>query len=281
MHTIHTLHNIPIQNYIRKNHNCTNPISTFDVANGINQYDRAFLSGLLFIKSDSDLVIFSTKTNGIIGKYNMDGHFRLFVHNDVLYHITSTYVRSIYPELKKIIEVKNIQRLDRYANKYFVLTCINPELRYDIYDDNFTLYHSFNTYPAESNNGFVTHCMCNDKFLVLKQQKLNKYHYFDIENKVIIDTGEFDEWKKINDKLVLVEYNSIAPNNGNLLIKQICGPGEKASNNDCIICFHEIQNKVALISCGHSQFCEKCINSLKTKHCPICRKGYSSILKIY
>ncbi len=49
--------------------------------------------------------------------------------------------------------------------------------------------------------------------------------------------------------------------------------------DQCCVCFHFTEKNKALIPCGHTQFCEKCIGTLK--RCPLCEKEISSILPIY
>jgi hypothetical protein len=49
--------------------------------------------------------------------------------------------------------------------------------------------------------------------------------------------------------------------------------------DQCCVCFHFTEMNKALIPCGHTQFCEKCIGTLKI--CPLCEKEISSILPIY
>lgn len=275
MYTIHTLHTIPVINYSSSTHICNKSMPYITLASGINQYNHDFLKGLLFIKDNNELTIFSTLNNGIIGKYNMDNEFTLFVHNNIMYHKTAKYIRSIYPEMKIIIENTSPIDICYYANKYFLVN-YNPtssSYKLVIYDNNFNLYYSFVT----SNTEYYLKCLCNEKIMVIRQGAI--CHYFDIENRVIIDCGNFNQWLKLNDKMVLVEHNT-----GNLMIKRICDYREKITDNDCIICFNEIKNKVALIPCGHTKFCEKCINDIKDvkdKQCPICRVKYTSILKIF
>lgn len=48
-----------------------------------------------------------------------------------------------------------------------------------------------------------------------------------------------------------------------------------------MICFNEIKNKVAVVSCGHAKFCEKCVTTIKDKKCPVCRGNINSVMKIF
>ncbi|BAC67339.1 inhibitor of apoptosis protein 3 [Adoxophyes honmai nucleopolyhedrovirus] len=49
-------------------------------------------------------------------------------------------------------------------------------------------------------------------------------------------------------------------------------------NKLCVICCHEKRN-VAFDWCGHVVVCAKCV--LKCKNCPICRRSFESVIKLY
>lgn len=46
-----------------------------------------------------------------------------------------------------------------------------------------------------------------------------------------------------------------------------------SDENECCICFAEIENGTTLYPCGHDAFCVNCADDIKTnsKPCPICR----------
>lgn len=49
---------------------------------------------------------------------------------------------------------------------------------------------------------------------------------------------------------------------------------------ECCICFNPIIQKIALVPCGHTKFCEDCIKKLK-KICPICIQEYQCYIKLF
>jgi hypothetical protein len=52
-------------------------------------------------------------------------------------------------------------------------------------------------------------------------------------------------------------------------------------DDSCVICFEDINERIALIPCGHASFCKKCITALTKKTCPICGSDYTNHCKIY
>ena len=57
----------------------------------------------------------------------------------------------------------------------------------------------------------------------------------------------------------------------------------KAENkdNECAVCMLDNKNKIAIIPCGHTQICEKCISKFVNKTCPICRNHFDNYVRLY
>ena len=53
----------------------------------------------------------------------------------------------------------------------------------------------------------------------------------------------------------------------------------KPEDYECCICLEKIKQKHALIPCGHTNTCPKCIKSVKK--CPICQAHITSSMKIF
>ena len=53
--------------------------------------------------------------------------------------------------------------------------------------------------------------------------------------------------------------------------------------NECIICYKEINKKIALIPCGHTTICKDCsqLQYDSNKKCPICRSEITQIVNIF
>jgi len=58
-------------------------------------------------------------------------------------------------------------------------------------------------------------------------------------------------------------------------------PKTEQSPNDCCICFSPIEQKIALIPCGHTNICEKCVIDSCGNKCPICRVGIEKYVKVF
>lgn len=209
------------------NHDCPKQIfpKYFSIEKGIHTLDYYFLKDLLFLLDDSNILhIYWAKI--LIGKYNLDILEQFFVHNDILYSNQNNKIISIYPNYKEIFTSDEQFCLDFYADKYFIInhTKNNLSERYlDIFDGDFKLYYSFpcekvniNQYPT---NDIYPYCLCNNKILIIGRRNHNN-QYFDIENKIIIDYGQFREWRLINHKMVVVE---IYEKENNIKLKEIIG----------------------------------------------------------
>ena len=57
----------------------------------------------------------------------------------------------------------------------------------------------------------------------------------------------------------------------------------KVGSNQCCICAMEIDEQYALIGCGHSEICLKCIKHLRDRGslCPICRLKFEDYVRVY
>jgi hypothetical protein len=52
-------------------------------------------------------------------------------------------------------------------------------------------------------------------------------------------------------------------------------------SSDCSVCFINIEQKIALVPCGHATTCEKCADNFCNKKCPICRKSFDTYIKVF
>ena len=55
------------------------------------------------------------------------------------------------------------------------------------------------------------------------------------------------------------------------------------NSDECCICYEKLENssRYALIPCGHTQYCEACIDKLPNNTCGICKLRYTSKFKIF
>lgn len=50
---------------------------------------------------------------------------------------------------------------------------------------------------------------------------------------------------------------------------------------DCLICLETIEQRYALLPCGHTQFCKDCINKINNRKCPMCMQIIRSHVKLH
>ena len=55
---------------------------------------------------------------------------------------------------------------------------------------------------------------------------------------------------------------------------------EIPDENKCVVCFSRTLRKSALVPCGHTQFCQKCIKS-NFENCPLCREKIEKVIKLF
>ena len=49
---------------------------------------------------------------------------------------------------------------------------------------------------------------------------------------------------------------------------------------ECAVCLEPIKKKIVLF-CGHSQFCQECIEKLLEKLCPLCKQPITGFTPLY
>ena len=74
----------------------------------------------------------------------------------------------------------------------------------------------------------------------------------------------------VNDRIVnqFLCYLDGVSSNDNALIE-----------NQCCVCFEHTNKDMALVPCGHRQYCACCISTMKI--CPYCNTDVTSIIKIF
>jgi len=85
--------------------------------------------------------------------------------------------------------------------------------------------------------------------------------------------------KRERKQIILDEINGYVSKNKSK-VNQIAQENKNANNNDnCKICFENIEQHSVLIPCGHAQFCYGCVKDCKK--CPICRKQVDNCYKTF
>lgn len=113
----------------------------------------------------------------------------------------------------------------------------------------------------------------NDKIDNLIDDYLDKINSRYNDEFILSDSDdEYEEVKFKTDDYILSDYEKDLETAINLSMK-------KKIDNQCIICCDNNIN-VAFIPCGHFACCLYCAKKCKNQ-CPICRKNYKSLQKIY
>ena len=63
-------------------------------------------------------------------------------------------------------------------------------------------------------------------------------------------------------------------------------PESEQEGPTCVVCFEPMVDRVALIPCGHADFCQNCIVEIEgirpnERKCPSCRADYTTRQRIY
>lgn len=136
-----------------------------------------------------------------------------------------------------------------------------------------------------------TLCIIEDKFIILRE--LNHYTIYNFIDNKEIDRIYINRVKKYNSgngteyyidgkkiEAINNKYISVQDSNNNITkIYKFVDSDDIPEGEQCIICFNRTMKDKALIPCGHTQYCNKCIIDIKT--CSLCRKEVEKIIKIY
>jgi len=143
------------------------------------------------------------------------------------------------------------------------------------------IYHQVienkNFVALKSKTHLMLYCTINDKKNMI-DRRINGILYYGTENHVGTEEQP-PSITQLNDNYVIIKmYSGTNKNEITTLYKVIedSGVDEK---DQCSVCFGYAEKNKALVPCGHTQFCDKCIRIL-TK-CPLCDKNINSILNIY
>ena len=84
----------------------------------------------------------------------------------------------------------------------------------------------------------------------------------------------------VSNKHISVKYTS--PNNDTstkLVLYKFINDDDIPDSEKCVICMAKTEKEKALVPCGHTQFCDKCIDDIKV--CSLCRKKVTLVMKIF
>ena len=228
----------------------------------------------------------------------VDNTIIYFVFNDQILFIDETINKSegntirvirIFPSYKEI-ELKNISNLRiNYHHNFLILAYTKKKDNTNHLDDNYLNFYdeNLNLYKSYQNKHIL--CKCSKDFIVIGNKYQTSYeyekYYYHIKSDTLITSGNiFIKWDPVQSQLgnhIAIEQNFKSKS---IINRHVYFNNQKVSkpienNNNCCICFEDIDYKIALVPCGHAQFHDKCVTSLQ--QCPICLTKIEKAIKIF
>lgn len=276
---------------------CPNKYLCMTDITGITTFNHNNLQNLLIILNvENNLTFFDMSTKKIIATYKPSVEAsKVISENNIAedkyqYHVTkggtilmrlivNVDTQTIFSEYftyfcteKKIHNLPNVTN----CSKVYCLPVDNissPD--YYIYTTEQDIYIRHKKYmlslkPLE-NRKLVCFCKKLKGNIIMKNLDTKEYEIYNITDNKIIHT--FESSVSINDDT----YLEISDNW--VLLKQMVLQPEVPIGMGCTICFEAIKQRVALIPCGHSSFCSKCVE--KVDACPLCKIKYTNVQKIF
>lgn len=234
------------------------------------------------LNEDKKQDIFSMKLNKLL-KLNLD---RFYTESKFEKYGFTVYDNMIETDTHILIHIK----LDYLAKKgpFKVINKLTLEVEYtslDNYDklpltnlSNFKQGYFHISFPDKPNN-IKSSILFNDIFEIVKE--FNEYVNWLRGNPVILTVGT-KHYDVENGKFITEDYLVkrgkdckiiYIPNKGHFLIRNV------KEVIECQICFEEIDVRKVLLPCGHSKFCEDCLEKLDT--CPICRRKIDKTITLF
>lgn len=177
-----------------------------------------------------------------------------------------------------------------YEEMNFILLCYSDGQKYctEIFDESFNVIHKY--YGCLITN--IKKCSGSEQNILERMEKdppRGKYCFnpniisgdrvalyndchiqvYDLTNRKIL----FEHTESKNIQFIRWQNNSII-----YQIDSVIKIQEIVNKDECIVCFLNIDEKHAMIPCGHTQTCFKC--ATRVKNCPICRCDISSVVKL-
>jgi len=134
----------------------------------------------------------------------------------------------------------------------------------------------------ESKTQIILYCTLTDRKYTIDKQINGVLYSGNVVQQVEFCVTEYRELSTITElsknHIVITMHTEKKTQSATILYKLIENT-DVDEKDQCCVCFHFTEKNKALIPRGHTQFCEKCIQGLKT--CPLCEKEISRILPIY
>lgn len=134
----------------------------------------------------------------------------------------------------------------------------------------------------ESKMQIILYCTITDRKSVIEKQINGAAYYGNViypAKPGVMERREGSEITQLSDNYIAIMMHTENKTQYASLLYKLIEDTDVDEKDQCCVCFHFTEKNKALIPCGHTQFCEKCIGVLKK--CPLCEKEISSILPIY
>lgn len=134
----------------------------------------------------------------------------------------------------------------------------------------------------ESKTQIILYCTVTDRKNIIEKQINGVSHYGDIiypTRPNIMERRENSEITELGDNHIAITMHTENKTQHATLLYKLIEDTNVDEKDQCCVCFHFTEKNMALIPCGHTQFCENCIGLLKK--CPLCDNNITYIQPIY
>lgn len=259
---------------------------------GDNTFDLPEFKDQILFKTDTELKLYDKIRSGYtISVPIVDKNLKYTILNNKLYIMqNNNHIMTLDKKIDAKFDDIQICFMEVIGN-HIIVSCKGPIRQYLYIGHQYPISQPITYILSASNfsvidklDDYTLYDLTHNDIMVLVGFQNNKYkcYYYHIKQKRFLDNGNFIKWLNNDEILEFTPTNeadiSNAAQSGDIIIKSFSFDGKK-DVNECCICMEKIKKKIALIPCGHTQICDKCIKSI-TK-CAICNQQYTNTLNIY
>jgi hypothetical protein len=133
----------------------------------------------------------------------------------------------------------------------------------------------------------------HDRFMIIN--RIGCYVVYDLvqhkDIKIIHKYNPVDDAGTFNNQVKYIESNDVIYSKCDGIVHEYNNTSDfyvitnetisPSNNNECIVCLVDMERQHALMPCGHTQYCPKCIEGMVGKKCAICDGLIDSVMRIY
>lgn len=234
----------------------------------LSDHDKDWKDLLIILHPNNEISIYDTCSENLKESYkiSVDSTIKdaiynyLIINNQIL--LISIICTLDNNQIKKFFlpydksKGKFINKYHTNENSYiYIYNNYYWQIKNDIY-----ITKDFLSFKKLQNKKLVCTCKVLKDTIVLKDNGTSHYQFYDLINDKTFDPSE----------IFGCAYQGFVETFDNV---------DKSKDNQCCICFNPIKERITLIPCGHTTFCETCIK--KCDKCVICTASYTNIQKIF